>query len=68
MAVRALLAGAAIRGKDTSGTACQRPANTKNGRCRLHGRASNRAKTKDGLARNLAAKLRHGKFTKDKLE
>ncbi len=49
------------------GTACQRPANKKNGRCRLHGGASTGAKTEEGLARISAANLRHGKFTKDKL-
>ena len=50
------------------GAACQRPANKKNGRCRLHGGASTGARTEEGLARISAANLRHGKFTKDKLE
>ena len=50
------------------GTACQRPTNKKNGRCRLHGGASTGARTKEGLARVSAANLRHGKFTKDKIE
>ena len=54
--------------KTRRGTACQRPANKKNGRCRLHGGASTGPKTTDGLARISAANLRHGKFTKDKLE
>ena len=54
--------------KTRLGTACQRPANKKNGRCRLHGGASTGAKTKEGRARISAANLRHGKFTKDKLE
>ena len=54
--------------KTRRGPACQRPANKKNGRCRLHGGASTGAKTEEGLARISAAKLRHGKFTKDKLE
>ena len=54
--------------KTLGGTACQRPANRKNGRCRLHGGASTGAKTEEGLARIPAANLRHGKFTKDKLE
>ena len=49
------------------GTACQRPANKKNGRCRLHGGASTGARTKEGLARISAANLRHGKFTRDKI-
>ena len=54
--------------KTRRGTACQRPANRKNGRCRLHGGASTGAKTEEGRARISAANLRHGKFTKDKLE
>ena len=54
--------------KTRRSTACQRPANKKNGRCRLHDRASTGAKTEEGRARISAASLRHGKFTKDKLE
>ena len=54
--------------KTRRGTACQRPANKKNGRCRLHGGASTAAKTEAGRVRISAANLRHGKFTKDKLE
>ena len=54
--------------KTRRGTACQRPANKKNGRCRLHGGASTGARSEAGLARISAANLRHGKFTKDKLE
>ena len=54
--------------KTRRGTACQRPANKKNGRCRLHGGASTGAKTEEGRARISAANLRHGKLTKDKLE
>ena len=54
--------------KTRRGTACQRPANKKNGRCRLHGGASTGAKTQEGRARISAANLRHGNFTKDKLE
>ena len=54
--------------KTRRGTSCQRPANKKNGRCRLHGEASTGAKTEEGLARISAANLRHGKFTKDKLD
>jgi hypothetical protein len=54
--------------KTRRGTACQRPANKKNGRCRLHGGASTGVKTKQGGARISVANLRHGKFTKDKLE
>ena len=54
--------------KTRQGTACQRPANKKNGRCRLHGGASTGARTEEGRARISAANLRHGRFTKDKLE
>ena len=50
------------------GTACQRPANKKNGRCRLHGGATPGAQTEEDLARISVANLRHGKFTKAKLK
>ena len=36
--------------KTRKGTACQRPANKKNGRCRLHGGASAGPKTDAGRA------------------
>ena len=45
--------------KTRRGSSCQRPANKKNGRCRLHGGASNGAKTEEGRARISAANLRH---------
>ena len=54
--------------KTRQGTGCQRPANKKNGRCRLHGGASTGAKTLEGRERISQANLRHGKYTKDKLE
>ena len=54
--------------KTRNGTPCQRPANKKKGRCRLHGGASSGPKTESGRARISAANLLHGKFTKDKLE
>ena len=54
--------------KTRRGTACQRPANKKNGRCRLLSGGSTGASTEEGRARISAANLRHGKFTKDKLE
>ena len=54
--------------KTRKGIPCQRPANKKNGRCRLHGGASSGPRTESGRARISAANLRHGKFTKDKLE
>lgn len=50
------------------GTGCQRPANKKNGRCRLHGGASTGPRTEEGRARIAAANLRHGKYIKDKLD
>ena len=49
--------------KTRRGTACQRPANKQNGRCRLHGGASTGPRTKEGLAKIAAANLRHGEFT-----
>ena len=54
--------------KTRKGTACQRPANKHNGRCRLHGGASTGAKTSEGLKRISQANMRHGKYTKEKLE
>ena len=54
--------------KTRRGTACLRPANKSNGLCRLHGGASTGPRTTDGVARISAANLRHGKFTKDKLD
>ena len=50
------------------GTACQRPAKKKNGRCRLHGGGSTVAKTEEDRAQISSANFRHGKFTKDRLE
>ena len=54
--------------KTRRGTGCQRPANKKKGRCRLNGGARTGAKNQEGRARISAANLRHGNFTKDKLE
>ena len=54
--------------KTRRGTACLRPANKINGRCRLHGGASTGPRTADGRARISAANLRHGRFTKDRIE
>ena len=54
--------------KTRRGTACQRSANKKNGRCRLHGRASTGAKTEEGRAWITAANPCHGKSTKDKVK
>lgn len=56
--------------KTRAGTPCQRYAlkNKKNGRCRLHGGLSTGAKTKEGKERQLAAKLKHGHYTKAYLD
>ena len=54
--------------KTCRGTGCQRPANKKKGRCRLHGGASTGPRTEEGRALISEANMRHGKYTKDKLE
>ena len=53
--------------KTRRGTPCQRPANKKNGRCRLHGGGSKGPKTAEGRAKIAAANLRHGEFTQAKI-
>jgi len=52
--------------KTRSGSECQRPAYKHNHRCRLHGGASTGPRTEEGLARLIASKIKHGKFTKEK--
>ena len=47
--------GQRCRAKTRRGTACQRPANKKNGRCRLHGGASSGPRTEQGRAKIAAA-------------
>ena len=47
---------------------CLRPAYKRNGRCGLHGGQSTGARTPEGLQRISAANLKHGRYTKDKLE
>ena len=54
--------------KTRSGTECQRPAYKRNGRCGLHGGLSTDARTQEGLQRISAANLKHGRFTKEKME
>ena len=54
--------------KTRRGTECQRPAYKRNGRCGLHGGLSTGARTPEGLQRISAANLKHGRYTKDKLE
>jgi hypothetical protein len=50
------------------GTPCQRPARLPVGRCRLHGGSSTGPRTKAGLARLVASKIKHGRFTKERRE
>ena len=50
--------------KTRRGTACQRPANKRNGRCRLHGGASSGPRTEQGRAKIAAAKTTAGQHTK----
>ena len=66
MALRPKLAGYSVRGLYRRGTLCQRPARLPVGRCKLHGGASTGPRTKDGLARLTEAKIKHGRFTKEK--
>ena len=54
--------------KTRRGTECQRPAYKRNGRCPLHGGKSTGARTPEGLRRISEANLKHGRYTKDKLE
>ena len=54
--------------KTRRGTPCQCPANKTKDRSPLPRGASTGAKTEEGRARISAANLRHGNFTKDKLE
>ena len=50
------------------GTLCQRPGTKRNGRCGLHGGNSTGPRTKEGLARLIASKIKHGRFTKAERE
>lgn len=54
--------------KTRRGTKCQRPAYKQNGRCGLHGGKSTGARTPEGLQRISEVNLKHGRFSKDKLE
>ncbi len=49
--------------KTRRGTPCQRPANKRNGRCRLHGGRSTGPKSAEGRAKIATTNLRHGEFT-----
>ena len=52
--------------KTRRGTKCQRPAKLPVGKCRLHGAHSTGPRTADGLARLVASKTTHGKYTAQK--
>ena len=54
--------------KTRRGTECQRPAYKHNGRCGLHGGKSTGANTPEGLQRISEVNLKHGKYTKDKID
>jgi len=60
--------GARCGAQTRRGSECQRPAYKYNGRCGLHGGRSTGAKTAEGLKRISEANLKHGRYTKDKLE
>ena len=51
--------------KTRQGSPCLRPANKRNGRCRLHGGASSGPRTKEGLAKIAAANTTTGQHTKE---
>jgi len=53
--------------KTRRGTACQRPAYKRTGRCKLHGGLSTGARTPEGLQRISEANLKHGMKIKEKL-
>ena len=50
--------------KTRRGTHCQRPANKRNGRCRLHGGQSSGPKTEEGRAKIAAVNTTTGQHTK----
>ena len=53
--------------KTRQGLPCKRPANKRNGRCRMHGGQSKGPKTAEGRAKIAAMNLRHGEFTQAKI-
>ena len=58
--------GQRCEARTRKGTPCQRPARLPVGRCRLHGGSSTGPRTEAGLARLVASKIKHGRFTKAK--
>jgi len=61
-------AGVRCGAKTRRGTECRRPAHKHNKRCSLHGGRSTGARTPEGLQRISEANLKHGRYTKNKLE
>ncbi len=53
--------------KTRAGSPCKRPAIMQKGRCRLHGGRSTGPRSEEGRARIVAANLKHGQRTKEKL-
>jgi hypothetical protein len=66
MALRPKVAGSEVRGPDPSRDLVSASRRLPVGRCKLHGGASTGPQTKDGLARLTEAKIKHGRFTKEK--
>ena len=66
MALRPRLAGYSVRGPDPSRDLVPASRRLPVGRCKLHGGTSTGPRTKAGLARLTEAKIKHGKFTKEK--
>jgi hypothetical protein len=60
--------GQRCEARTRKGTPCQRPARLPVGRCRLHGGSSTGPRTAEGLARLVASKIKHGRFTKERRE
>ena len=58
--------GQRCEAKTRRGTLCRRPAKLPVGKCKLHGGNSTGPRTADGLARLVASKTTHGKFTAEK--
>ena len=58
--------GIRCEAKTRRGTLCQRPARLPAARCKLHGGASSGPRAKDDLARLTEARIKHGRFIKEK--
>jgi hypothetical protein len=55
--------GQRCEARTRKGTACKRPGNNINGRCKLHGGRSTGPRTEEGVARLAASKTTHGRTT-----